>query len=58
LEHSVYGAEWKNLVERMNRSLKDRLENFDDMFPCLKQGCDRDHVRNLISVSGSTTVRG
>jgi putative transposase len=34
----------------MNQSLKDRLENFDDMFPCLKEGCDREHVRNWISV--------
>jgi hypothetical protein len=34
----------------MNRSLKDRLECFDDLFPCLKEGCDREHVRNWISV--------
>jgi len=50
LEHRVYPTEWKNLIERTNQSLKDRLENFDDTFPCLKEGCDRGHVRNWISV--------
>ena len=50
LEHHVYGDEWKNLIERMNQSLKDRLENFDDYFPCLKDGCKKEHVRNWISV--------
>ena len=50
LEHHVYGVEWKNFIERMNQALKDRLECFDDLFPCLKEGCDRKHVRNWISV--------
>jgi putative transposase len=50
LEHHVYGQELKNLVERMNQSLKDRLENFDDLFPCFKEGCDRRHVDNWIGV--------
>ena len=31
LEHHVYGQDWKNLIERMNQSLKDRLECFDDL---------------------------
>jgi putative transposase len=26
LEHRIYPTEWKNLIERMNQSLKDRLE--------------------------------
>jgi len=50
LEHRVYPTEWKNLIERMNQALKDRLENFDDLFPCLKEGCDREHVSNWVSV--------
>jgi hypothetical protein len=51
LEHRVYPLEWKNQIERMNQALmKDRLENFDDLFPCLKEGCDRGHVSNWISV--------
>ena len=49
LEHNVYPIEWKNLIERMNPALKDRLENFDDLFPCHKEGCDHRHVRNWVS---------
>jgi putative transposase len=50
LEHHVYSQELKNQIERMNESLKDRLECFDDLFPCLKEECDREHVHNWISV--------
>ena len=50
LEHRVYPIERKNLIERMNQALKDGLENFDDLFPCLKEGCDHRHVRNWVSV--------
>jgi putative transposase len=50
LEHHVYGTELKNLIERMNQSIKDRLECFDDNFPCLKEECDLDHVHNWIRV--------
>ncbi len=50
LEHHLYGVEWKNLIERMNQALKDRLECFDDHFPCYKDECDRKHVDNWISV--------
>lgn len=50
LEHRVYPVQWKNLIERMNQALKDRLECFDDLFPCLKEECDRGHVSNWVSV--------
>jgi hypothetical protein len=50
LEHHIYGQEWKNLIERMNQSLKDRLECFDDDFPCFREECELDHVKNWISV--------
>jgi putative transposase len=46
----VYPVEWKNLIERMNQALKDRLECFDDLFPCLKEGCNHRHVSNWVSV--------
>jgi len=42
----VYGTELKNHIERMNQVLKDRIERFDDLFPCLKEECDREHVHN------------
>jgi putative transposase len=50
LEHRVYGQELKNLVERMNQYVKDRVECFDDLFPCMKEGCDRGHVDNWVRV--------
>jgi transposase-like protein len=50
LEHHVYDQDWKNHIERMNQSLKDRLENFDDLFPCFKEDCNLKHVNNWIRV--------
>ncbi len=50
LEHHVYGQELKNLIERMNQALKDRLECFDDLFPCFREDCDLEHVNNWIRV--------
>jgi putative transposase len=50
LEHHVYGTELKNLIERMNQSLKDRLECLDDLFPCFREECDLEHVNNWIKV--------
>jgi len=50
LEHHVYRQEWKNLIERMNQSLKDRLELFDDNFPCFREECELEHVNNWIRV--------
>ena len=52
LEHHVYGQDWKNLIERMESGSEgDRLECFDDLFPCLKrEECNRQHVHNWISV--------
>jgi putative transposase len=46
----VYPIEQKNLIERMNQVLKDRAECFDDLFPCFREGCDRRHIHNWISV--------
>ena len=47
---SRHGIGQENFIERMNQALKDRPENFDDLFPCLKEGCDREHVSNWVSV--------
>ncbi len=50
LEHHVYEQELKNLIERMNQYVKDRLECFDDLFPCMKEDCDKEHVDNWVRV--------
>jgi hypothetical protein len=36
----------KSLIERANQYLKDRIQEFDDYYPCMKKGCDLGHVRN------------
>ena len=50
LPHHVYGAEWKNLMERFIQHIKDRTECFDDHFPCRKADCDRQHVWNWLKL--------
>ena len=50
LGHHVYPVEWKNPIERMNQDLKDRVENFDALFPCLREHCDHEHVHNWICI--------
>jgi hypothetical protein len=34
----------KNIIERAIQYLKDRVEGFDDYYPCLRKGCDLKHV--------------
>ena len=50
LEHRVYGQEWKNLIERMNQLMKDRLENFGELFPGFQEDLDLEEVNNWIGV--------
>ena len=44
MEHHVYDIRWKNFMERLNQTFKDRVECFDDYFPCWREECDRGHV--------------
>jgi len=44
MEHHVYPIGWKNFMERLNQTFKDRVECFDDYFPCWKEECSRRHV--------------
>jgi hypothetical protein len=44
MEHHVYPIGWKNFMERLNETFKDRVECFDDYFPCWKEECNRRHV--------------
>ena len=38
----------KSLMERVNQYFKDRIENFDDYYPCVKNECNLFHVHNWI----------
>jgi putative transposase len=40
VENRIYGNKLKNLIERFIQIIKDRIEFFDDYFPCLKEECD------------------
>jgi len=45
--HSPYE---KSIVERVNQYFKDRIEGFDDYYPCnRKSNCDLKHTYNWIS---------
>lgn len=50
LPHQVYGVELKNLMEHFIQQIKDRIECFDDHFPCRKEDCDRQHVWNWLKL--------
>ena len=48
LKHQVYGNELKNKIETFIQKIKDRTECFDDHFPCIKDGCNMQHVWNWL----------
>ena len=50
LEHRLHSPYEKSLVERANQYLKDRVEEFDDYYPCMGKGCDLKHVRNWLNL--------
>jgi len=49
LEHRLHSDYSKSLMERANQYLKDRIEEFDDHYPCLKRECDLAHVMNWLN---------
>jgi putative transposase len=51
LEHRLHSPYEKSLMERANEYVKDRIEEFDDYWPCLKgPGCDLRHVWNWLNL--------
>jgi putative transposase len=50
LEHRLHSDYEKSLIERANEYLKDRIEEFDDYYPCMKPDCDLGHVRNWLNL--------
>jgi hypothetical protein len=47
LKHTLF-MEQKNIMERFIQQIKDRTECFDDHFPCVKDGCNMQHVWNWL----------
>ncbi|HSF49125.1 MAG TPA: hypothetical protein VLA74_00050 [Nitrososphaeraceae archaeon] len=48
LKHYLYSSIEKSLMERVNQYLKDRIESFDDYYPCMQIECNLLHVQNWI----------
>ena len=49
LKHHLHSSIEKSLMERVNQYLKDRIESFDDYYPCMqKDECNLLHVYNWI----------
>ena len=47
--HSYY-YEKSIIIERTIQYIKDRTEMFDDYFPCQKDNCTLEHVRNWFNL--------
>jgi len=48
LKHYLYSVYHKSLMERANQYLKNRIESFDDYYPCSQEECNLFHVHNWI----------
>ena len=48
LKHNLHSSFEKSMMERVNQYFKDRIENFDDYYPCMKDECNLLHVHNWI----------
>ncbi len=47
LKHYLHSPYEKSIIERVNQYFKDRIESFDDYYPCTggrKQNCDLAHI--------------
>ena len=45
LKHRLHSSFEKNVIERAMEYVKDRTENFDDYYPCIKkESCSLSHV--------------
>ncbi|MBA3750521.1 MAG: hypothetical protein H0X03_06460, partial [Nitrosopumilus sp.] len=50
LDHHIHSPLEKSLIERTMQYIKDRTESFDDYFPCRKERCDLNHIKNWINL--------
>jgi transposase-like protein len=48
LQHHIHSPMEKSAIERTMQYIKDRIENFDDYFPCRKKNCKLKHVKELV----------
>ena len=48
LKHCLHSSIEKSLMERVNQYFKDRIESFDNYYPCIRNECALFHVCNWI----------
>ena len=48
MKHYLHSPFQKSMIERVNQYFKDRIESFDDYYPCMQDGCNLFHVHNWI----------
>jgi putative transposase len=51
LDHHLYSSFKKSIIERtIQQYIKDRTDNFDDYFPCKKNKCKLNHVKQWLKL--------
>ena len=50
LKHHIHLPYEKSIIERTIQYIKDRTKSFDDYFPCRKERCMLQHVRNWLNL--------
>lgn len=51
IDHHLHSSSYeKSLIERTIQYIKDRTESFDDYFPCTKEKCKLEHIRNWFNL--------
>jgi putative transposase len=50
IDHHIHSSLEKSIIERTMQYIKDRTECFDDFFPCRRQNCKLEHIKQWIKV--------
>ncbi len=50
LNHHLHSSYEKSLIERTIQYIKDRTEGFDDYFPCRKNKCKLNHIKQWLKL--------
>ena len=50
LKHHIHSPYEKSIIERTIQYIKDRIECFDDYFPCRMKNCKLKHVMNWLNL--------
>jgi putative transposase len=50
LYHHLHSSFEKSIIERTVQYIKDRTENFDDYFPCKKNKCKLNHIKQWLKL--------